>query len=240
VLRVEDIDAARCRPAFTEAILEDLAWLGLTWDGPVVSQSERMAAYAAALDQLRERRLLYRCFRTRAEVAAAIGQAPHGPQKPFFGEPLSAKEDAEQMADGASFAWRLSIAAAEEALGGFSSLDFVDTARGRIAADPWAAGDVVLARKDLGVAYHLAVVVDDADQGVTLVVRGEDLLDACHIQRLLQALLGLPAPLYRHHRLVLGRDGKRLAKRDKSETLRALREANVTPDQIRADLGLPA
>jgi glutamyl-Q tRNA(Asp) synthetase len=219
-------------------MLEDLAWLGLTWDGPVVFQSERRAAYAAALDQLRERRLLYRCFRTRAEVAAAIGQAPHGPEIPFFSEPLSAKEEAARLAEGAPFAWRLSIAAAEKALGGFTDLAFVDAERGRIAADPRAAGDVVLARKDLGVAYHLAVAVDDAAQGVTLVVRGEDLLGACHIQRLLQALLGLPTPAYRHHRLVLGADGKRLAKRDKSQTLSALRAGGMTPQQLRAELGL--
>jgi glutamyl-Q tRNA(Asp) synthetase len=204
----------------------------------VVFQSQRMAAYTAALDQLRERRLLYRCFRTRAEVAAAIGQAPHGPETPFFGEPLSASEEAARLARGAPFAWRLSIPAAEDALGGFSGLTFVDAERGRIAADPWAAGDAVLARKDLGVAYHLAVVVDDAAQGVTLVTRGEDLLDACHIQRLLQALLGLPAPRYHHHRLILGPDGKRLAKRDKSETLRSLRAGGMTPQQLRADLGL--
>ena len=165
-------------------------------------------------------------------------RAPHGPETPFFGEPLSASEEAARLADSAPFAWRLSISAAEGALGGFSGLTFVDAERGRIAADPWAAGDAVLARKDLGVAYHLAVAVDDAAQGVTLVIRGEDLLDACHIQRLLQALLGLPAPRYHHHRLIPGPDGRRLAKRDKSETLQALRAAGVTPDRLRTDLGL--
>jgi glutamyl-Q tRNA(Asp) synthetase len=197
-----------------------------------------MDAYAAALDTLRGRGLLYRCFRTRAEVAAAIGQAPHGAETPYFGAPDP--DEAERLAAGAPFAWRLSIAAAERTLGGFAGLTYTDTERGETAADPRLAGDVILARKDLGVAYHLAAVVDDAAAGVTLVVRGEDLLGACHIQRLLQALLGLPTPAYRHHRLILGPDGQRLAKRDKAETLRALRAAGVTPAQIREDLGLPA
>lgn len=213
--------------------------MGIAWDGPVVFQSRRMPAYAAALDALSARGLLYRCFRTRAEVAAAIGQAPHGPERPFFSEPLPIEEERRLVEQGAPFAWRLSIAAAEMALGGFSGLRFVDDDLGEVAADPWRSGDVVLARKDLGVAYHLAVVVDDAESGINLVVRGEDLREACHIQRLIQALLDLPTPTYRHHPLVLGSDGKRLAKRDRSETLRALREAKVAPDQIRADLGLP-
>ena len=177
-----------------------------------------MDAYEQALDALRDRGLLYRCFRTRAEVAGAIGQAPHGPEKPFFGNPLAPDEEAQRLASGASFAWRLSIAAAEQALGGFCRPELRrDHDRGEITADPWAAGDVVLARKDLGIAYHLAVVVDDAAAGVSLVVRGEDLLAACHVQRLLQALLGLPTPVYRHHRLILGPDGRRLAKRDRSK-----------------------
>lgn len=199
-----------------------------------------MAAYAAALERLHGAGLLYRCFRTRAEVAAAIGQAPHGPEAPFFSGPLAAKEEDARLAAGGTFAWRLSIAAAEQALGGFSGLRFVDADRGEMAADPWAAGDVVLARKDLGVAYHLAVVVDDADAGVNLVVRGEDLLAACHVQRLLQALLELPTPVYRHHRMILGADGKRLAKRDKSQTLRALRAGGATPHALRTELGLSA
>lgn len=218
--------------------MEDLAWLGLNSDAPVVFQSQRMDAYKQALDALRDRGLLYRCFRTRAEAAGAIGQAPHGPEKPFFGNALAPDEEARRLASGASFAWRLSIAAAETALGGFSGLSFVDHDRGEITADPWAAGDVVVARKDLGIAYHLAVVVDDAAAGVSLIVRGEDLLAACHVQRLLQALLGLPTPGYRHHPLILGPDGRRLAKRDKSETLRALRAAGATPEQLRAELGL--
>jgi glutamyl-Q tRNA(Asp) synthetase len=238
LLRIEDIDTARCRPQFAAAILEDLTWLGLTWEEPVVVQSQRLEAYAAALAKLREAGLLYRCFRTRAEVAEAIGQAPHGAEPAYFGEPPSEAEETRRTAAGEAFAWRLSIRAAEQALGGFGDLTIADADEGEIAADPWRAGDVILARKDLGVAYHLAAVVDDAASGVTCVIRGEDLREARHIQRLLQALLGLPAPSYRHHRLIAGADGKRLAKRDASETLRAVRAAGTTPAGLRTELGL--
>jgi glutamyl-Q tRNA(Asp) synthetase len=237
LLRIEDIDTARCRDEFTAAIFEDLAWLGITWAAPVVFQSRRLAAYAAALERLRGAGLVYRCFRTRAEVLAEIASAPHGPQAPFFGEGLDEAAEARLLADDAPFAWRLSIRAAHTALGGFQRLTFTDEALGETAADPWRAGDVVVARKDLGVAYHLAVVVDDADTGVTHVIRGEDLIEACHVQRLLQALLGLPTPLYRHHRLILRADGRRFAKRDSTETLRALRADGMTPERLRVELG---
>jgi glutamyl-Q tRNA(Asp) synthetase len=237
-LRVEDIDRARCRPEFTDAIFEDLAWLGVAWDPPVVVQSQRMDRYLAVLARLREAGLLYRCFKTRAEVLDAIGQAPHGAQAAYFGQALDAAEEARMLEEGAPFAWRLSIRGAEAALGGFSDLAFIEEGASPIAADPWRAGDVILARKDLGVAYHLAAVVDDADAGVTHVIRGEDLKDACHIQRLLQALLAVPAPIYRHHRLIFGPDGRRLAKRDAGETLRALRRAGATPADLREGLGL--
>ena len=238
LLRIEDIDTARCRQEFAEAIFEDLAWLGLAWEAPVVFQSARAEAYARALQSLRERGLLYRCFRTRAEVLDEIARAPHAPQAPFFGAPPDPGEEARRLAEGAPFAWRLSLDAAEAALGGFGGLTFVDEALGEIAAGPRRAGDVVLARKDVGVSYHLAVTVDDAGAGVTCVIRGEDLLEACHIQRLLQALLGLPTPSYRHHPLILRPDGKRLAKRDSAETLRSLRAAGMTPDRLREVLGV--
>ena len=237
LLRIEDIDTARCRQEFAEAIFEDLAWLGLAWEAPVVFQSARAEAYARALQSLRERGLLYRCFRTRAEVLDEIARAPHGPQAPFLGAPLDPEEEARRLAEGAPFAWRLSVDAAEAALGGFGGLTFVDQALGEMVADPHRAGDVVLARKEVGVSYHLAVTVDDADAGVTCVIRGEDLIEACHVQRLLQALLGLPTPLYRHHPLILRPDGKRLAKRDSTETLRSLRAAGMTPQRLRAELG---
>ena len=238
LVRIEDIDTERCRPEYADAILEDIAWLGIVWDGAVVRQSERAGAYAAALDVLRARGLLYRCFRTRAEVLAAIGSAPHGPQSAFLGAPLDPAEEQSLLDAGAPFAWRLSVASAERALGGFEGLSFDDWDRGPVSADPWATGDVILARKGLGVAYHLAAVVDDAAMGVTCVIRGEDLAPSCHIQRLLQALLGLPTPRYRHHRLILRPDGKRLAKRDAGETLRALRAAGATPEQLRAEFGM--
>ncbi|HEY2482549.1 MAG TPA: tRNA glutamyl-Q(34) synthetase GluQRS [Caulobacteraceae bacterium] len=238
LLRIEDIDTARCRPEFEAAIFEDLAWLGLTWDEPVVVQSRRLGRYAAALARLAEAGLLYRCFKTRTEVAQAIGRAPHGAEPAFFGEPLGEAEEAKRVAAGEPFAWRLSIRAAERALGGFAGLTFSEEGEGVIIADPWRAGDVILARKDLGVAYHLAAVVDDGESGVTQVIRGQDLKDACHVQRLLQALLGLPAPTYRHHRLILRADGRRLAKRDTAETLRGLRSAGVAPAALRAQFEL--
>ena len=238
LLRIEDIDGTRRRPEFEAAILEDLAWLGIAWDGPVVVQSRRMDRYAAAIERLKHAGLLYRCFKTRAEVLEAIGRAPHGPEAAYFGEPLDPGEESRLLNGGAQFAWRLSVREAERVLGGFGGLDFTEDGGGPIAADPRRGGDVILARKDLGVAYHLAAVIDDAEAGVTHVIRGEDLREACHIQRLLQALLGLPTPVYRHHRLILAPDGKRLAKRDTGETLRSLREAGVTPAEIRAQLGL--
>jgi glutamyl-Q tRNA(Asp) synthetase len=240
VLRIEDIDATRSRPQFEAAILEDLAWLGLSWETPVRRQSEHMADYHAALDALRARGLAYRCFRTRKELD--IGRAPHGPAVPFTGAPLPAAEETARLARGEPFAWRLSLDAARTALGGFDGLAFTEQGAGPhgetglIAARPELAGDIVLARKDVGVAYHLAVVVDDALQGITQVIRGHDLFEAAHIQRLLQALLDLPTPTYRHHRLLTGPDGKRYAKRDRAETLRELRAAGMTPQRLRAEM----
>jgi glutamyl-Q tRNA(Asp) synthetase len=241
ILRIEDIDATRSRPEYEAAILEDLAWLGLDWEQPVRRQSEHLADYHAAIEDLRERGLVYRCFRTRKELD--IGRAPHGPQAPFVGGPLPAAEEAERLGRSEAFAWRLSLSAANKALGGFDSLTLLeegagpDGQSGLIRARPESAGDIVLARKDVGVAYHLAVVLDDALQGVTHVIRGEDLFEAAHIQRLLQALLNLPTPTYRHHRLLTGPDGKRYAKRDRAQTLRELRAAGVTPADLRAEMG---
>jgi glutamyl-Q tRNA(Asp) synthetase len=244
LLRIEDIDTARCRPEFTDAIFEDLAWLGLSWETPVRRQSDHMADYRAALQGLAGRGLVYRCYRTRREIAAAIESAPHGVMEAWRGGPLPPAEEAEREAAGAPYAWRLSLEAAEEALGGFAGLFFDEQGcgpagqGGRIAARPEIGGDVVLARKDVGVAYHLAVVVDDALQDVTHVVRGQDLFEAAHVQRLLQALLGLPTPVYRHHPLLSGPDGRRLAKRDLAETLAEIRARGVSPETLRAELGL--
>jgi glutamyl-Q tRNA(Asp) synthetase len=244
LLRIEDIDTTRCRPEFEAAILEDLAWLGLEWEQPVRRQSEHMADYEAALEQLRAKGLVYRCFKTRKDIADAAMSAPHGPAEPFRGAQIHPNEEDRWLAEDKSFAWRLSLDAAREALGPeFHNLVFREEGegprgeRGHIKARPDIAGDVVLARKDVGVAYHLAVVVDDALQLVTHVVRGEDLFEATHTQRLLQALLGLKTPAYRHHRLLTDAEGKRFAKRDKAQTLRAIRESGVSAAQLKAELG---
>jgi glutamyl-Q tRNA(Asp) synthetase len=234
ILRIEDIDFTRCRPEYEAAIYEDFAWLGLDWERPVLRQSEHVHDYLAALDQLVALGLAYRSFKTRKEVAIAMLSAPHGPGEGFRDAPLPVAEEAARLAAGEPFAWRLDLAAAERSAG---PLTFEDAGRGVVAVDASGAGDVVLARKDVGAAYHLAVVVDDARQAITDVVRGEDLFEATHVQRLLQSLLGLPEPRYRHHRLLLGADGKRLAKRDGAETLRAVRARGVTAGELRAELG---
>lgn len=240
VLRIEDIDVTRCRPEYEAAIFEDLAWLGLEWESPVRRQSDHLADYHGALAGLEARGLVYRCFRTRKEILGEIARAPHGAMEVFRGAPLPADEEARKLAAGEAYAWRLSLDAAERALGGFQDLTFIEEGDGTprtVQARPELGGDVVLARKDVGVAYHLAVVFDDALQDITHVIRGEDLAEATHVQRLLQALLGLPTPVYRHHRLLVGPDGKRFAKRDKAETLRSLRERGITPAEVRGELG---
>ena len=239
LLRIEDIDHTRARPEWEAGALEDLAWLGLRWEQPVRRQSEHMADYAAALERLRLRGLLRRDFRSRREQAQAAASAPHGPEAPVRGGPEP--DQAARLARGEPFAWRLSLDAARGELGeaAWAALAYRDAAGGERRVEPERAGDVVLARKDVGVAYHLACVVDDALQGVTHVIRGEDLREAVHPQRLLQALLGLPAPHYRHHPLVLGPDGRRLAKRTGAEPLAALRARGVTPAEVRAAVGLP-
>jgi glutamyl-Q tRNA(Asp) synthetase len=243
ILRIEDIDRTRCRPEYEAGIYEDLAWLGLAWESPVRRQSEHMGDYGAALRELSERGLTYRCFRTRREVAEAIEAAPHGAMEAFRGAPLPADEEQRRLEAGEAYAWRLSLATAERALGGFSQLTFTeedagpDGEHGLFPARPELGGDVVLARKDVGVAYHLAVVCDDALQGVTHVIRGRDLFEAAHVQRLLQALLGLPTPIYRHHRLLTDADGRRFAKRDRAETLRELRAQGMSAEALQAELG---
>jgi glutamyl-Q tRNA(Asp) synthetase len=243
LLRIEDIDATRCRPEYEAGIYEDLAWLGLSWEQPVRRQREQLADYRAALEALAREGLVYRCFRTRKEILAEIGHAPHGAMEAFRGGPLPPNEEARRLAAGEAFAWRLSLSAAEARLGGFGGLTFEEEGegphgeRGTVQTRPELGGDVVLARKDVGVSYHLAVVVDDALQGVTHVIRGQDLFEAAHVQRLLQALLGMPTPVYRHHRLLTGPDGKRYAKRDKAETLAEIRARGVTAAELRRELG---
>ena len=244
LLRIEDIDAGRCRPEFEAAVLEDLAWLGLSWETPVRRQSDHLADYAAALERLRADGLVYRCFKTRREILDDIGRAPHEPAAPYVGAPLPAAEEAARVEAGEPFAWRLSLASARRGLGpAWNDLSFVEAGagpggeHGLQKAEPERAGDVILGRKGLGAAYHLAVVVDDALQGITHVVRGADLFEAAHIQRLLQALLGLTTPTYHHHRLLLRADGKRFAKRDQAETLADIRARGVGAAALRAELG---
>jgi glutamyl-Q tRNA(Asp) synthetase len=236
LLRIEDIDAGRCRPEFEQAIYQDLAWLGIDWDPPVWRQSERMTYYAAALHRLRQMDLLYPCFCTRKDIQreiAAAGHAPHGPEGliyPGTCDRLSEAERDRHLAAGVPYALRLRMEAAARRAG---SLFFEEECSGRVTVDALPFGDVVLARKDTPTSYHLAVVVDDAAQQVTLVTRGRDLFHATHLQRVLQALLELPAPAYRHHALIADESGRRLAKRDRDMTIAALREAGLSPDDVR-------
>lgn len=243
LLRIEDTDFTRCRPDYEAAILDDLAWLGLDWERPVRRQSEHRADYDAALDRLRGMGVLYRCFRTRKELMALAGMAPHADDpadaQAFAGGPLGPDEEADALASGKPFAWRLSLAAARDRLGGFDGLTWVEETAdpGLRTASPESLGDMVLGRKDIGAGYVIAAVVDDALQGVTHVIRGEDLIQTTSVQRVLQALLDLPTPVYRHHPLLLGPDGKRYAKRDGSVTLTALREGGMSAAALRAELG---
>ena len=237
LLRIEDADSGRCRSEYETAIHEDLAWLGIAWEEPVRRQSEHMSEYERVLQDLIGRGLVYRCFRTRREVLAALADAPHDSEPAYFSEPLPPGDEADRIAAGELFAWRLSLKKARAALGSaYFSLVFADET-GPARAEPERLGDVVLARKEFPASYHLASVWDDALQGVTHVIRGEDLHDCVHLHVLLQRLLGLPTPCYRHHPLVIGEDGKRLAKRDSAKTLRSLREAGKSPDEVRAMVG---
>jgi glutamyl-Q tRNA(Asp) synthetase len=234
LLRLEDIDRTRCRDEHAEAIVEDLAWLGLSWDGPVRKQSEHFDDYRAALDQLDAMGVLYPCFCTRREIQAEIaraGGAPHGeagPPYPGICRGLKPEEVVAKQRAGLDYALRLDLARALALTG---QLDWVEEGRWQ-QADPDLLGDVVLARKEVPASYHLAVTVDDAIQGVTLVTRGEDLAIATHIHRVLQALLGLPTPRYRHHRLLTDAAGRRLSKRGGAPTIRSMREKGASPPEI--------
>lgn len=238
IVRIDDIDPGRSRPEHVAAILADLAWLGLDWDGDPVFQSHRLARYDAALGRLAAMGLAYRCFCTRAAIAAEIAasaSAPHGPAASRYPGTCRGIDPAAAAARAATepHCWRLDVAAAVARTG---PLAWHDAALGTVAAAPLAGGDIVLARRDAPSSYHLANVVDDADLGITLVVRGADLVDATHVQRLLQALLDLPSPRYAHHPLVLGPDGRRLAKRDRAAALAALRDAGGDGPRLAADL----
>ena len=242
LVRLEDIDGTRARPEYEAGIFEDLAWLGMRWEEPVRRQSEHWDDYRAALGRLEGMGLLYPCFCTRKaiqEEVARMGQAPHGPDGVLYPgtcRGLSAGERADRIAAGESYALRLDVVRAKAVAGG--ELRWRDLGKGEFVARPEVFGDVVLARKDTPASYHLAVTVDDALQAVTRVTRGEDLLEATHVHRLLQALLGLPVPEWRHHRLILDENGKRLAKRDEARSLRSLRAAGWTAAQVWEAVGM--
>ncbi|MCB2115957.1 MAG: tRNA glutamyl-Q(34) synthetase GluQRS [Rhodobacteraceae bacterium] len=243
LLRIEDIDESRARPEWEEAIYEDLTWLGLTWDGPVVRQSGRMPAYAAALDRLWNADLLYPCTCTRRDIAEALG-APQegsalGPDGPVYPGTCRSKADMPYEPHPGPAHLRLNMARAAH------TTEFTETGPahpGKVTTtrEDYIAqiGDIVLARRDMGTSYHLSVVIDDASQGITHVTRGEDLFEATPIHILLQRLLGLPTPTYHHHRLIRDDHGKRLAKRDDARAIKSYRDAGATPRDIRRRIGL--
>lgn len=238
VLRIEDIDQTRCRPEYEAGIFEDLSWLGLTWEEPVIRQSDRMELYEARLSELQERGLIYRCFKTRKDIEEAM-RAPHdAPTDAFRSRPMAPIEERDNLAASKPYAWRLSMSEAETVLGDvFTSLTFVEeTKTGKVESPAYAGrfGDVVLGRKDSGASYHLSSVLDDSDQGITHVTRGEDLRDAAGLHVLLYKLFDISPPVYRHHALITGKDGKRLAKRDHTATLRAMRENGQNPNDVKA------
>lgn len=238
LLRIEDIDPSRCRPEFEAAILEDLRWLGLDWDGAVRRQSEHLAEYRTALDRLTGLGLLYPCFCSRRDIAAAAA-APHGPEGPLYPgtcRTLPAALVRERQERGDPFALRLNQGEASRRAG---RLSFRDEREGEVVARPETLGDVVLARRDAPASYHLCVTLDDHLQGVTLVTRGVDLFHATHIHRLIQAVLKLDVPGYAHHRLLTNDAGERLSKRDGALGLRALRQAGRSAAEVRAMAGFP-
>ncbi len=238
LLRIEDIDPGRCRPEFEAAILRDLAWLGLDWDGPVRRQSEHLPDYQAALDRLSADGLLYPCFCSRKDIAAAVS-APHGPEGPLYPgtcRDLAPEAAAARRDRGDPYALRFDAAKAARRAG---PLTFTDARQGEIPVDAALLGDVVLARRDAPASYHLCVTLDDHLQGVTLVTRGEDLFHATHVQRLIQAALGLNVPRYAHHVLLTNAAGERLSKRDGAMSLAALRDAGRQPAEVRALAGFP-
>lgn len=247
LLRIEDIDVTRCTPEFEAGIFRDLSWLELTWEDPVRRQSEHFGAYEAALDRLRREGLVYPAFMSRGDIRAAImtfeatgktwPRDPDGaPHYPGTDRTISTRERKRRIDAGAPFAWRLDTAEALARLDGrLNWLEWTDETMGTttdVAADPLQWGDVVIARREIPTSYHLSVVVDDALQGVSHVVRGRDLYFATSVQRLLQEMLRLPQPTYFHHRLVLGPDGRKLSKSQRDTGLAALREAGESPQSV--------
>lgn len=242
LLRIEDIDRTRCRPEYTAALFKDLKWLGVTWEEPVRQQSEHLEEYSSVAQQMWQSGLLYPCFCSRSEILREIeaaGGAPHGADGPLYPgicRRLSVDEAAFRIRRGDQYALRLNLQQAIDVAG--SGLVWTDLQRGDQEARPELLGDVILVRRDIGCSYHLCVVWDDALQGVTHISRGDDLFDATHLHRLLQAVLKLPTPVYSHHGLLRDASGRRLAKRDRDETLTALREQGVSREEILKRVGL--
>lgn len=251
LLRIEDIDTARCRPEYEQAIYEDLQWLGISWEQPVRRQSEHLMLYRDAVDRLMRDGLVYPAFESRAEIARLVDEKdragvwsrdPDGaPLYPGGGRHFSVAERDRKLSSDAPYALRLDMAAAIARVGrlswteqGAGPLDET----GEVPAQPGQWGDVILARKDTPTSYHLSVTIDDALQGVTHVVRGQDLFQATAVHRLLQELLGLPQPVYRHHALVLDEAGHKLSKSTRSTALRGLRAGGMTPTQVRRLVGI--
>jgi glutamyl-Q tRNA(Asp) synthetase len=246
LLRIEDIDQTRCRPEFEAAIYEDLAWLGIAWETPVRRQSEHLSEYRDAVDRLAAQGLVYPSFESRAEIAGLVARReaeapwprdPDGvPLYPGAARSIAPDQRAILLASGAPYALRLDMAAACARAGDLGWIDHGGGPEGQtgpVTARPQAWGDVVLARREVPTSYHLSVVIDDAAQGVTEVMRGKDLFWSTSVHRLLQHLLGLPQPVYRHHRLVLDEEGRKLSKSSKAAGLRELRAAGATPADIR-------
>ncbi len=238
-LRIEDIDGQRCRPEYAALLLDDLAWLGLSFDGEVSVQSARMDVYRQALEKLKAMGVLYPCFCTRKRIAerlAEMPRAPHGSacdMYPGTCRSMEADERAARLAEGEAHAWRLDCCRVQDMTG---ELEWLDLNAGPQVCEPSRLGDVILARKDFPVSYHLAVTVDDAEQGITHVTRGADLFESTHVHRVLQALLGLPVPVWKHHGLLCDENGKRLAKRDGARSLESLRSAGMEPGRLLASI----
>ena len=230
VVRFEDIDYTRVRPEFYQDILDDLAWLGLSWDGEPWKQKERLKHYEKALEQLKKMGVVYPCYCTRREVEEELthlAQAPQGPEGPLYPGTCRGLKNPPRDREPA---WRLDSKKAASLIG---SLSFQDQIHGNIKVVPGLLGDVILARKDIGTSYHLAVVVDDAAQKITHVTRGEDLLPSTHIHRILQNLLGLPEPQYLHHELVTDQSGERLAKRNEAQAIASLRKKGLSAEEVK-------
>lgn len=234
LLRIEDIDTTRCKPEFERGIYQDLDWLGFDWPLPARRQSDHFADYAQTLDALKEKGVLYRCFKTRKEIIEDIARAPHGVGDVYSGpeKAMSQDEELSYLEENKPFAWRLSLKKSRARLGArYERLSFIDNGV-ECTANPNLLGDVILARKDVGTSYHLACTHDDSFQGVTDIVRGIDLLESTHVHRLLQELMGWPIPAYHHHPLLTDTDGKKFSKRDKSVTIKSMRAEFISAQKV--------